>query len=155
MEPISDWSSMTDSVWRESFDGCASPYANEAFTTDSVREAECLVEELGVAPWPRSLLTALHGLPMTHAARLDGSEHGAFDSATLTEACDMERQTEDEPRSLPLRKCGYVPSELALLWGAAGFPIAYVWGGAAGVRGRRPIEFDELEIMVVIRRPPA
>ena len=38
---------MADSVWREFFDSYAPQYMNEAFTADSVREVEFLVEVLG------------------------------------------------------------------------------------------------------------
>ena len=39
---------MADSVWREFFDSYAPQYMNEAFTADSVREVEFLVEVLGL-----------------------------------------------------------------------------------------------------------
>ena len=67
----------------------------------------------------------------------------------------MEWQAEDGPRRLPVRERGYVPSELALLCRTAGFAVEHVWGGTAGDWGRRPVELDEMEIMVVMRRPAA
>ena len=61
----------------------------------------------------------------------------------------------DRPRSLPLRERSYVSSELAVVCRTAGFAAEHVWGGTAGDWGRRPVELDEMEIMVVVRRPPA
>jgi len=46
-----------------------------------------------------------------------------------------------------------VPTELALLLRHAGFAVEHVWGGTAGNWGRRPVDLDEYEIMVVARRP--
>ena len=67
----------------------------------------------------------------------------------------MEWEAEDGTRSLPIRQRGYVPSELVLLCRSAGFAVEHVWGGTAGRWGRRPVELSEMEIMAVLRRPPA
>jgi cyclopropane fatty-acyl-phospholipid synthase-like methyltransferase len=101
------------------------------------------------------VLTALNGLRMVRDATPDQVERGAFDPATITQSYEMEWQADDGPRSLPVRERGYVPSELALLCRTAGFAVDHVWGGTAGAWGRRPVELDEMEIMVVMRRPPA
>ncbi len=101
------------------------------------------------------VLTALNGLRMVRDATPDQVERGAFDPATLTTSYEMEWQAEDGPRRLPVRERGYAPSELALLCRTAGFTVEHVWGGTAGQWGRRPVELDEMEIMVVMRRPPA
>ena len=46
----------------------------------------------------------------------------------------------------------YVPTELVMLLGQAGFEVEHVWGGAAGNWGRRKIHLDEMEMMVVARK---
>jgi SAM-dependent methyltransferase len=101
------------------------------------------------------VLTLLNALRMIRDATPDQVERGAFDPATLTETFEMEVPAEDGPRSLPIRERGYVPSELVLLCRQAGFTVEHVWGGTAGNWGRRPVELDEMEIMAVLRRPPA
>ena len=101
------------------------------------------------------VFTLLNGLRMIRDATSEQVERGAFDPATLTEAFAMDWEAEDGPRSLPIRQRGYVPSELVLLCRAAGFTVEHVWGGTAGNWGRRPVELDEMEIMAVLRRPPA
>ena len=50
---------------------------------------------------------------------------------------------------------GYVPIELRLLCRMAGFEVEHVWGGTAGAWGRRRVDLDEWEIMVVMRKPAA
>jgi len=101
------------------------------------------------------VLTALNGLRMVRLATPEQVESGAFDPATLTESSEMKWEAEDGPRSLRLRERGYAPSELALLCRTEGFAVEHVWGGTAGNWGRRAVELDEWEIMVVMRRPPA
>lgn len=100
------------------------------------------------------VLTALNGLRMVRAATPEEVERGTFDPVTLTACNEMTWQAEDGRRSLWLRERGYAPSELALLCRTAGFHVEHVWGGTAGDWGRRPVQLDEYEIMVVMRRPP-
>ena len=101
------------------------------------------------------VFTLLNGLRMIRDATSEQVERGEFDPGSLTESFEMEWQGEDGPRSLPIRQRGYVPSELVLLCRGAGFTVEHVWGGTAGNWGRRPVELDEMEIMAVLRRPPA
>jgi SAM-dependent methyltransferase len=106
-------------------------------------------------PGAQFVLTLLNGLRMIRDATPEQVERGAFDPATLAESFEMEWQAEDGPRTLPFRERGYVPSEIVLLCRGAGFVVEHVWGGTAGNWGRRPVELDEMEIMAVLRRPPA
>jgi cyclopropane fatty-acyl-phospholipid synthase-like methyltransferase len=99
------------------------------------------------------VLTASNGMRLIRDATPDQVATGAFDPATLTVSYTMEWETEDGPRGVPVRERGYVPSELALLCRSAGFAVEHVWGGTAGSWGRRPVDLDEWEIMVVMRRP--
>lgn len=61
-----------------------------------------------------------------------------------------------EPRKglppLPVRERSFVPTELMLLCRLAGLSALNLWGGTAGNWGRRPLDLDEMEIMVVARR---
>ena len=106
-------------------------------------------------PGAQFVLTLLNGMRMIRDATPEKVERGAFDPATLAESFEMEWQAEDGPRSLPFRERGYVPSEVTLLCRGAGFAVEHIWGGTAGNWGRRPVELDEMEIMAVLRRPPA
>ncbi len=99
------------------------------------------------------VLTALSALRMIRDATPEQVAAGRFDPHTLCESYVMEWEAADGSRSLPVRERGYVPSELALLCRTAGFVVEHVWGGTAGSWGRRSVELDEMEIMVVLRRP--
>jgi len=54
---------------------------------------------------------------------------------------------------IPLRERGFVPTELVLLFALAGLEVADIWGGTAGNWGKRAIELDEIELMVLAHKP--
>jgi len=101
------------------------------------------------------VLTASNGMRLIRSATPEQVEAGRFDPLTLSESYDMEWETPEGARSVPVRERGYVPSELRLLCRMAGFEVEHVWGGTAGSWGRRPVDLDEWEIMVVMRKPAA
>ena len=101
------------------------------------------------------VLTASNGMRLIRSATPEQVEAGRFDPLTLSESYDMEWETPQGPRRVPARERGYVPSELTLLCRMAGFEVEQVWGGTAGAWGRRPVDLDEWEIMVVMRKPAA
>jgi hypothetical protein len=51
-----------------------------------------------------------------------------------------------------VRERWFVPSELVLMFQQTGFEVENIWGGTAGNWGRRKIDLDEMEIMVVTRK---
>jgi hypothetical protein len=51
-----------------------------------------------------------------------------------------------------VRERGYMPTELTMLFRMAGFDVEHIWGGTAGNWGRRRLELDEMEIMVIARK---
>jgi SAM-dependent methyltransferase len=126
--------------------------ADDAFEHDAAVLRRAFTALRPGAPF---VLTLLNGLRMIRDATPEQVERGAFDPGTLTTAFEMEWEAADGSRSLPIRERGYVPSELVLLCRHAGFAVEHVWGGTAGNWGRRPVDLDEMEIMAVLRRPPA
>ena len=70
-----------------------------------------------------------------------------FDPLGLTELSDV------QPRPLAgggeMRERGFVPTELTLLFQMADLQVLNIWGGTAGNWGRRPVDLDEMEIMVL------
>jgi hypothetical protein len=51
-----------------------------------------------------------------------------------------------------VRERAFVPTELILLLRLAGMSMVSMWGGTAGNWGRRPLDLDEMEIMIVARK---
>jgi SAM-dependent methyltransferase len=106
-----------------------------------------------IAPGAPFVLTASNAMRLIRDATPESVAAGRFDPMTMAESYDMEWEDEDGRHALPVRERGYVPTELALLLRFAGFEVRHVWGGTAGNWGRRPVDLDEYEIMIVARRP--
>ena len=75
---------------------------------------------------------------------------GRFDLVTMVES------SEHAPReglpTISVRERAFVPTELSLLLRLARMSVLDIWGGTAGNWGRRSIDLDEVEIMVVAYR---
>ncbi|MBN2491302.1 MAG: class I SAM-dependent methyltransferase [Planctomycetes bacterium] len=54
--------------------------------------------------------------------------------------------------AIELTRRGFVATELVLLCRLAGLSVRDMWGGTAGNWGRRPLDLDEIEIMIVAQK---
>ncbi|MGD8452088.1 MAG: methyltransferase domain-containing protein [Phycisphaerae bacterium] len=106
-----------------------------------------------LVPGGRFVMNALNGLRAIRTHTPEDVAAGRFDPVTLTVLQPMTWEGPNGPRSHNLRERWFVPSELALLLRGAGFEIEHIWGGTAGNWGRRPIDLEEMEVMVVARKP--
>jgi hypothetical protein len=70
-----------------------------------------------------------------------------FDPLTLVESSECPPR-EGVP-AVAVREKAFVPTEIVLLFRLAGMSVMHIWGGTAGNWGRRPVDLDEMEIMVV------
>lgn len=105
-----------------------------------------------LVPGGKLILTALNGLAMARKATPETVAQGAFNPHTTVEVSEMEYESADGEGTLTVRERGFTPSELTLMCRVAGFDILHVYGGTAGAWNRRPVELDEIEIMVIARR---
>jgi cyclopropane fatty-acyl-phospholipid synthase-like methyltransferase len=80
------------------------------------------------------------------------AEQGKFDPVTMTENSTLDYETPNDKVSVPVRERKYVPTEVTLMLRITGFEVEHIWGGTAGCWGRRAIDLDEMEFMVVARR---
>lgn len=101
-------------------------------------------------PGGRTLFTVLNGAAMLRRHQnLDVSE-GRFDPLTMVESSEVAPQ--DKVPAVAVRERGFIPTELRLLFRMAGLSVTDMWGGTAGNWGRRLLDLDEIEIMVVARK---
>jgi len=103
-------------------------------------------------PGAQFILTTLNGLRKVRRFTQDDVERGLFDPVAMVEVLTMEWDTPEGKRSVVARERGYVPTELAMLFYQAGFEVEHIWGGTAGKWGRRKIDLDEIEVMIVARK---
>jgi SAM-dependent methyltransferase len=99
------------------------------------------------------LVTGPNGLAKIRQFNQADVDSGKFDPYYLLENLQMEWETLEGKRSVPVRERGYLPSQFVDLFRRTGFKVEHLWGGTAGHWGRRPVDLDEIEIMVVARKP--
>ena len=101
-------------------------------------------------PQAKAVLTVLNATAMLRKHTNEDIAKGRFDPLTLVES------SEHPPReglpAIAVRERAFVPTELLLLLRLAGMSVLNMWGGTAGNWGRRSLDLDEIEIMVVARK---
>ncbi len=98
-------------------------------------------------PRARFLATVLSAARMFRLHSNEDVASGRFDPFSLAELSDCAPCEGGD--LVALRERGFVGTELRMLFGLAGFTVLHLWGGTAGNWGRRPLDLDEYEIMVV------
>jgi len=103
-------------------------------------------------PGARLISTSLNGCRRIRQYSQKDVVSGQFDPVTMVETTEMEYNTPEGQKSVLLRERSYVPTELAMLFRLAGLEVEHIGGGTAGNWGRRPIDLDEMEVMVIARK---
>ncbi len=98
-------------------------------------------------PQAKFIATVLSAARMFRLHSNEDVAAARFDPFSLTESSDCAPCEGGE--QVTLREHGFVGTELRMLFGLAGFTVLHLWGGTAGRWGRRPLDLDEYEIMVV------
>ncbi len=98
-------------------------------------------------PQARIVLTVLSAARMLRLHQDEDVAAGRFDPLTLVESAEFP-PCEGQP-PMAVRERGFVGTELTLLCRLAGLSVVNLWGGTAGNWGRRTLDLDEFEIMVV------
>lgn len=153
-----DWvqADATRFAFGEPFDAaiclCEGSFGLLGAADDAIEHPQAILANVSrsLRPGARTLFTVLSAMRMIRRHSPQDVEQGAFDPRTLTEASECTVAGADA--SLRLRERGFVPTELVLLFRIAGLSVLNIWGGTAGNWGRRAIDLDEFEIMVVARK---
>jgi len=105
-------------------------------------------------PGAKTIFTVLNGLAKIRAAKQEDVISGKFDPITLVEEFIMPYDTSSgEVKEVAVHEQGFMPGELIALFREAGFIVENLWGGTAGSWKRELLNLDEMEIMVVARKP--
>ncbi|MGB2885735.1 MAG: class I SAM-dependent methyltransferase, partial [Dehalococcoidia bacterium] len=121
---------------------------------DPVEQGLSILRNVNRALKPDSklMITVLNGLALIRKYKQEDVKKGVFDPITLTETYPMEYDTPAGKKSMMVRQRGFTPTELKLMLAQAGFKVDHIWGGTAGNWGRRKIDLDEIEIMVIANK---
>jgi len=103
-------------------------------------------------PGAKLILTVINALAMVRKHSQKDVVEGRFDPITMVETSSEEYNTPQGKNKVVLKERGYVPTELELLFRQAGFRINHIWGGTAGNWGQRPIDLDEIEVMIIAQK---
>ena len=113
-------------------------------------------------PRAKAVLTVLNAAAMFRRYQDKDVAEGRFDPSTMVESsyCPDPSTIAESPDCLPqkglpavaVRERAFVATELTLLFHLAGMSVLNIWGGTAGNWGKRTIDLDEIEIMVVARK---
>ncbi len=102
-------------------------------------------------PGAKMIMTTLNGCKPIRQYTQDDIDAGIFDPLTMVETHLMESDVSGD--ILIVRERSYTPPELVLLFRTAGFKVENIWGGTAGNWGKRPLDPDEMEVMIVASKP--
>jgi len=104
---------------------------------------------------PRAIfvLTALNGYAQIRQMTDDAVQSGAFDPSTMVACYEDTMALPEGEVTLNIRERQFIAPELVAMLHYVGFRVEHVWGGTAGEWGRRPLKLDEIEVMVVSRKP--
>jgi SAM-dependent methyltransferase len=97
-----------------------------------------------------ALFTVLNGTAMLRRHQNVDVSEGRFDQLTMVVASEVPPR--DGLPAVAVRERGFLPTELRLLFRLAGLSVLHIWGGTAGNWGHRPLDLDEIEIMIVARK---
>ena len=101
-------------------------------------------------PGAKALFTVLNGAAMLRKYQSKDVAEGRLDPVAMVESSKYAPKGGLPP--IPVRERAFIPTELRLLFSIAGLSALNMWGGTAGNWGRRPLDLDEIEIMVVARK---
>lgn len=98
-------------------------------------------------PQAKVMATVLSAARMIRAHSNEDVAAGRFDPLSLVESAEFAPR--EGLSAVAVRERGFVGTELRLLFRLAGLSVVNMWGGTAGNWGRRTLDLDEYEIMIV------
>jgi SAM-dependent methyltransferase len=101
-------------------------------------------------PHAKAMFTVLNATAMLRKHTNKDIAEGRFDPLTMVES--SEYPPREGLTAVAVRERAFVPTELILLFRLAGMAVLNIWGGTAGNWGRRMLDLDEIEIMIVARK---
>jgi ubiquinone/menaquinone biosynthesis C-methylase UbiE len=98
-------------------------------------------------PQAKAVFTVLNAAAMLRKYQNKDVAEGHLDPLTM--AVSSEYPPQEGMPAIAVRERAFVPTELILLFRLAGMSVLNMWGGTAGNWGRRSLDLDEIEIMIV------
>jgi SAM-dependent methyltransferase len=147
----------TDFVLDRSFDAaiclCEGSFGLLGQGDDPIEQPLAILHNIAAClkPGAMALMTVLNAAKMLRSYQNEDVAAGRFDQFSLVETNALPPREGMPP--VEVRERAFVGTELVLLCRLAGLEVIHMWGGTAGSWGRRPLDLDEYEIMLVARKP--
>lgn len=121
-------------------------------TDDSIDQPLAILRNIAASlkPGAPAVLTVLNGMAMIRRSTNEDVSAGRFDPLQMVQTSALPPR-EGLP-AISARERAFVPTELVLMGELAELSVLHLWGGTAGNWGRRSLDLDEIEIMVVARK---
>ena len=129
---------------------CEGAFALLQADEDNVRVLRHIAASL--KPGAPFLLTTLNGYRTIRNAGTEAAAGTTLDPLTMVESVTAESLSEQTPGTYVLAGRHYIVPELVRMHREAGLTVEHVWGGTAGNWGRRPLDWDEIEVMLLSRK---
>lgn len=104
-------------------------------------------------PGGKLVMTTMNASRMFRQSGSDDVPRGDFDPIHVTESFFMDVDTPEGRKSVKCVLRGYTAPELMLLARTAGLRVEYAGGGTAGNWGKQTLGLDDMEIMVIAKKP--
>ena len=131
---------------------CEGAFGLLAQNNDPIEQPLAILRNISrsLKPRAKAVLTVLNAARMIRTYQNKDVAEGRFDPMTMVESSECAPR--DGLPAIAVRERAFVATELVLLCRLAGMSVLNVWGGTAGNWGRRTLDLDEFEIMVVARK---
>ena len=136
---------------------CGSAFTMADFAAEPATHDAAILRNIAAALHPEApfVLTTPNGYRRIREVSDADIAAGRFDPATMVQLREDDFAIGGAAGKMRYKERLYTLPELIALVTAHGFAVEHTWGGTAGRWGRRPLELDEIEVMVVARRAPA
>jgi SAM-dependent methyltransferase len=99
------------------------------------------------------VITCLNGYNLIRQMKDEHTVGGRFDPATMTAFYVDDWDLPEGPKQVTIYERLFIPPEITRMLRETGFMVDNVYGGTAGAWGQRPLRLDEVEMMVIGRKP--
>lgn len=122
--------------------------------TEPFRHSLSILRNISVALKMDSLLimTVLNGYARIRNTSQADVNSGRFNPITMVETYSDEWNLPEGKQQVQIVERTFLPSELKGMLELLGMQVRDMWGGTVGAWDRKPIQLDELEIMVVAKK---
>ncbi len=132
---------------------CGAAFTTVDLAADPIEHDQRILANIHGALRPEApfVLTTPNGYRRIRELTAADVAGGTFDPRTMVQIRDDEFGVGGAAGRMRYKERLYILPELVALLESRGLGVEHAWGGTAGRWGRRPLELDEIEVMLVAR----